>query len=89
MDDPSTDGTKIHYICQTYTATSGKADGLKVDKLFEYTTATQAEDRARREVETGRATGADAYMLIEDQGSGEVSDPQFLGRFGTVPELDD
>jgi hypothetical protein len=85
MLDTDDTATKAHYICQTYVQ---QGRGLKVDKLLQYTSAAQAEDRARREAERDGCAGADAYMLTEDTGSGEVSLPTFLARFGDVP-LDD
>ena len=46
------DGTKVHYLCQTY---AGGGGSLKVDKLFTYTTAEDAQGRAEREFrEIGR-----------------------------------
>lgn len=78
---------KTHYICQTYLAKKG--GGLQVDKLLQYTSAAQAQERAERESRAEGCVGADAYMLIEDAGSGEVSAPTFLARFGTVPDDDD
>ncbi|MEM5475944.1 hypothetical protein [Pacificibacter sp. AS14] len=82
--------SKTHYICQTYLgAQSASAQGgLKVDKLIEYSTASAAEERAERECRLQNCIGADAYMLIEDTDSGEVSLPVFLARHGTVPEVD-
>ena len=79
---------KIHYICQTYVEVKGRGgqDSLKVDKLLQYTSAAQAEDRAERENRNGSCVGADAYMIREDPGSGEVSAPVFLARFGRVPD---
>ena len=84
LDDADTQD-KVHYICQTYVQ---HKNGLKVDKLLQYTNAAQATDRAQREAERGDCAGADAYMLTEDAGSGEVSLPTFLARFGNVPEDD-
>ncbi|MBU2935761.1 MULTISPECIES: hypothetical protein [Pacificibacter] len=82
--------SKTHYICQTYLgATAGSTQGgLKVDKLIEYSTASAAEERAERECRLQNCIGADAYMLIEDTDSGEVSLPVFLARHGMVPEVD-
>jgi len=84
--------TKTHYICQTYvnapTARAGQTS-LKVDKLFEYTSASQAQERAEREARSDDCAGADAYSITEDTDSGEVSAPEFLVRLGKVPELDD
>ena len=83
---------KTHYICQTYVETPGPRGGpkgLQVDKLFEYTSAQQAEERAARECRNENCIGADAYMLVEDTQSGEVSTPTFLARFGTGPEMGD
>ncbi|MBT0955963.1 hypothetical protein IV417_01070 [Alphaproteobacteria bacterium KMM 3653] len=89
----TTDDTadKTHYICQTYveTAAKGGQTGLKIDKQFQYTSAADAENRAEREAAREGCAGADAYMLTEDAGSGEVSPPTFLLRIGNVPDLDD
>ncbi|WP_458790721.1 hypothetical protein [Yoonia sp. MH D7] len=84
MKDNQDTTEKLHFICQTYLAKKG--GGLQVDKVLEYSTAAQAEERAERESRSSGCVGADAYMLREDLGSGEVSDPTFLARFGTVPE---
>ena len=87
MLDSEETGTKTHYICQTYIQKVGKQATLAVDKLFQYTSAAQAEERAEREARREGCAGADAYMLTEDSDSGEVSEPVFLARHGTVPEL--
>ena len=84
MKDSPDAAEKLHYICQTYTAKKG--GGLQVGKVLEYTSAAQAEERAERESRNEGCVGADAYMIREDLGSGEVSEPTFLARFGSVPE---
>ena len=80
---------KQHYICQTYVEKQGVPGGLQVDKLFQYTTAAEAQNRAEREANSTSSVGADAYMVSEDLSSGEVGPPVFLGRHGNVPEGDD
>ena len=83
---------KIHYICQTYIETTAGRDGgagLKIAKQFEYSTASEAQNRAKREALSEDCAGADAYMVIEDPNSGEVGTPSFLIRLGIVPEFDD
>ena len=85
MLDSDTAEFKTHYICQTY---SMNKSGLKVEKLLQYTSASQAEERAEREARAEGCAGADAYMLTEDPNSGEVSQPMFLARHGNVPEID-
>lgn len=69
---------KIHYICQTYVETqagrSGQT-GLKMAKQFEYSTASEAQNKAEREALSEDCAGADAYMVTEDPASGEVGDP--------------
>jgi len=83
---------KIHYICQTYIETTAGRDGgagLKIAKQFEYSTASEAQNRAEREALSEDCAGADAYMVIEDPNSGEVGTPSFLIRLGIVPEFDD
>lgn len=83
MQDSQDATEKLHYICQTYTAK--KDGGLLVEKVLEYTSAAQAQERAERESRRDGCVGADAYMICEDLGSGEVSEPAFLARFGSVP----
>ena len=82
---------KIHYICQTYVETKAGRDGqasLKIAKQYEYSTASEAQNRAEREALSEGCAGADAYMVTEDPTSGEVGDPNFLVRLGNVPEFD-
>ena len=83
---------KVHYICQTYTEAKGKRGeqaGLQIGKQLQYTSATQAEERANREFQLPDCVGADAYMVTEDVVSGEVSAPSFIARFGQVPNSDE
>lgn len=83
---------KVHYICQTYeeqTAGRGGQSQLKVAKQFQYSSASEAQNRAEREAQRDDCAGADAYMVSEDTNSGEVSSPTFLVRLGNVPEFDD
>ena len=89
MAESHESGPKNHYICQTYVQGSGRQASLQIGKLFQYTTAAQAEERAAREGNSGSCVGADAYMVIEDPNSGEVGPPTFLARHGTVPDNDD
>lgn len=82
---------KVHYICQTYVekkAGQAKQAGLQIGKQFQYTTASQAQERADREARSENCVGADAYMVVEDLNTGEVGAPTFLARHGTVPETD-
>jgi len=88
----SDDTSKTHYICQTYIetkSTKGASAGVKIDKQFQYTTAEEAEGRAERASQSPDCAGADAYMIVEDPSSGEISPPTFLARIGNVPEFDD
>jgi hypothetical protein len=83
---------KTHYICQTYVETKAGRNGqtgLKIAKQFEYSTASEAQNRAEREVLSADCAGADAFMVSEDPNSGEVGEPSFLIRLGNVPEFDD
>lgn len=83
---------KVHYICQTYVEQKPGRDGqvsLKIGKQFQYSTATEAQNRAEREAQSDDCAGADAYMISEDPDSGEVGLPSFLVRLGNVPETDD
>ena len=76
---------KIHYICQTYVEKPGATHGsLGIGKQFQYTSASQAQERAERESRSDECVGADAYMVTEDPNSGEVSAPEFLIRLGSV-----
>jgi hypothetical protein len=91
MTESDESAPKVHYICQTYVEKkSGRGDqvSLQIGKQFEYTTASQAQERAERENRSEECVGADAYMVIEDPQSGEVGAPTFLARLGTVPEFD-
>lgn len=88
MTDPDENSPKTHYICQTYVEKKGRQASLQVDKQFQYSTASQAQERAEREARSENCVGADAYMVIEDPSSGEVGPPTFLVRHGTVPETD-
>ncbi|PHO02126.1 hypothetical protein CSC82_20055 [Rhodobacteraceae bacterium 4F10] len=84
--------TKIHYICQTYVERKSGRGGqscLKIDKQFQYSTASEAQNRAERAALSEECVGADAYMIREDPNSGEVGSPSFLVRFGNVPEFDE
>lgn len=91
MTSTDQDAPKMHYICQTYVAKNGGAKGasLEIGKQFQYTSASQAEERANRESRSEECIGADAYMVAEDLNTGEVGPPTFLARFGTVPEVED
>jgi len=91
MSEKEESGTKIHYVCQTYiakTTARGQQGPLKIDKQLQYSTPREAEERAEREFRAENCVGADAYMVIEDSDSGEVGDPTFLVRLGSVPEQD-
>jgi len=92
MTDAERSPEKTHYICQTYVETktgyNGQA-GLKIDKQFEYSTASGAQNRAEREAQNEDCAGADAYVVSEDPNSGEVGPPEFLVRLGNVPEIDE
>lgn len=90
--DSDENAAKVHYICQTYVEKKAGRDGqagLKIAKQFEYSTASEAQNRAEREALSEDCAGADAYMISEDQSSGEVGAPSFLVRLGTVPDTDD
>ena len=83
---------KTHFICQTYVETKAGRNGqtgLKSAKQFEYSTASEARERAEREALSEGCAGADAYTVTEDPTSGEVGAPSFLVRLGSVPESDD
>ncbi len=91
MTDVNDISTKVHYICQTYVAKKaahGTRGGLRIDKLLQYATAVEAQNRAQREFDAGNCIGADVYMVTEDCMSGEVDDPTFLLRLGTIPDED-
>jgi len=92
MSNSDESETKVHYICQTYVEQKPGRDGqigLKIGKQFQYSTASEAQNRAEREAESEDCAGADAYMVSEDPNSGEVGSPSFLVRLGNVPEFDD
>ena len=92
MSDDTGDTSKTHFICQTYVEAKGAKGapaGVKIDKQFQYATPEEAKSRAERASQSPDCAGADAYMIIEDPSSGELSAPTFLVRIGNVPELDD
>jgi type II secretory pathway component GspD/PulD (secretin) len=91
MSDIEETVEKVHYICQTYTEKTAGRSGqvsLQIGKQFQYTSASQAQERAERESRSAECVGADAYMVIEDPSSGEVGPPTFLVRLGRYPEDD-
>jgi len=92
MSNADESETKVHYICQTYVEQKPGRDGqasMKIDKQFQYSTASEAQNRAEREAQLEGCAGADAYMVSEDPNIGEVGTPSFLVRLGSVPEFDD
>ena len=92
MTNSDQSSEKVHYICQTYVQQKPGRDGqvsLKIGKQFEYSTASEAQNRAEREARSADCAGADAYMVSEDPNSGEVGSPCLLVRLGNVPEFDD
>ncbi|WP_227272626.1 hypothetical protein [Roseobacter weihaiensis] len=92
MTDSDKSAAKVHYICQTYVEKTVERDGpvtLKIDKQFEHSTASEAQNRAEREARSETCAGADAYTVSEDPNSGEVGSPSFLVRLGNVPEFDE
>ena len=92
MTNSDENTVKVHYICQTYVEKKAGRDGqagLKIAKQFEYSTASEAQNRAERESLSEDCAGADAYMVCENPNSGEVGTPCFLVRLGNVPEIDD
>ena len=92
MKNSDENADKVHHICQTYVETkvsrSGQV-GLKVDKQFEYATASEAQNRAEREADREDCAGADANTIIENLSTGEVGSPSFLVRLGTVLEIEE
>lgn len=92
MQDNDESIDKVHYICQTYIEKKngrGEQCGLQIGKQLQYSSASQAQERADREFQSPECVGADAYMVTEDAGSGEVSAPSFIARLGMVPDLDE
>lgn len=92
MSDDNDASSKTHYICQTYVETKSAGNGqasLKIDKQFQHTTEAEAQNRAERAIQSEDCAGADAYMIVEDPSSGEVSTPTFIVRLGNVPESED
>ena len=67
---------KTHYICQTYVemkAGRNGQTGLKIAKQIEYSTASEAQNRAEREAQSEDCAGADAYILSYSPMFGQVS----------------
>lgn len=91
ITNPAVSSVKTLYICQTYVEQKTGSDsqtGFKIDKQFEYTTVSEAQNRAGRQTLRDDCAGADAYMVSEDANSGEVGPPSFLVRLGDFPEFD-
>ncbi|TDE40017.1 hypothetical protein [Antarcticimicrobium sediminis] len=91
MSEEQETAQKVHYICQTYVEKKAGRSGqmsLQIDKQLQYSTAAQAQERAERESRSDACAGADAYMVVEDQESGEVGEPTFIVRLGNVPDAD-
>ncbi|MDX2483340.1 MAG: hypothetical protein QNK42_06735 [Pseudodonghicola sp.] len=91
MSEEHETAQKMHYICQTYVEKKAGRSGqmsLQIDKQLQYSTAAQAQERAERESRSDACAGADAYMVVEDQESGEVGEPTFIVRLGNVPDAD-
>jgi hypothetical protein len=89
MTEENETGEKMHYVCQTYVAKKaarGGRGGLQIGKQLQYSTASEAQNRAEREFLAENCIGADAYVVTEDRTSGEVGSPTFLVRLGTVPD---
>ncbi|WP_176248310.1 MULTISPECIES: hypothetical protein [unclassified Sulfitobacter] len=91
MSQENENGPKVHYICQTYIEKKTGRDGqvsLSIDKQIKYSTSHEAQLRAEREHLSDSCVGVDAYSVTEDPDSGEVSDPSFIVRLGSVPEVE-
>jgi hypothetical protein len=92
MSEENENDPKVHYICQTYVEKKAGRDGrvsLSIDKQIKYSSSHEAQLRAEREHRSESCVGVDAYSVIEDPNSGEVGDPTFIVRLGSVPDLDD
>ena len=81
--------TKALSLGESFSRYCFDGKSVKIAKQYEYSTASEAQNRAEREALSEDCAGADAYMVIEDPNSGEVGTPSFLIRLGNVPEFDD
>jgi hypothetical protein len=45
--------------------------------------------RAERALATGRVLGANIVRQVIDETAGDYGEPEFLARFGVVPDLED
>ena len=91
MSEKNKTGPKVHYICQTYVEKKTSRDGrvsLSIDKQIKYSTSHDAQLRAEREHCSETCVGVDAYSVTEEPDSGEVSEPSFIVRLGSVPDFD-
>ena len=73
---------KTHYICQTYVEKEAGRDGqggLKIAKQLEYSTASEAQNRAEREALSEDCAGATAYMVSEDPNRTNWTKRAYLG----------
>ncbi len=84
---PKESAPKIHYICQIYRRE--KKSRLQIEQTIECCDAEHAKDRAQRAYDLGQHAGADAYSIVVDTEMDDTGMPNFLARFGDVPEVDE
>lgn len=81
---------QIIYVCQTYVEVE-RSHGKRLERAqqFDYKNANDAEKRAQRLFEGGGCVGADAFKVVYDPETDELSDPEFLLRLGKVPSVEE
>lgn len=86
---PTNSEVKDYYVCQLYEEKKfgNRKSAISIKRTILCSGPAEAEERARRSFETGSCIGADAYSVQVDHASEESTEPFFLIRLGTVPDL--
>lgn len=74
-----------HIIVQPYV--SAAKGGLKPAPAIAVKTADAGRVRAQRMMDGGRVLGVAVVQTEVDEDAGDYSEPVFLARFGSVPEM--
>lgn len=65
----------------------GRRGGLKPGQPVACRSSADAERRAEKAMASGMAVGAHVVRIMADEEAGDYGEPEFLGTFGTVPEI--
>jgi hypothetical protein len=73
-------------LFQPYTA--GKRGGLTPGKPVACRTPEEGMRRAEKAIAGGQVVGAHVVRVVADEEVGDYGEPEYLAKFGTVPETD-